>query len=45
MERNVGKYINVKILDSHHVIDLTLIPNLVVLILSIIFCLLLFRAV
>ena len=45
MERDAGKYINVEIFDSHQVIDLTHIPNLVALILSIILCLLLFQAI
>jgi hypothetical protein len=45
MERDAGKYINLEILDSHHVIDLTQIPNLLALILSIMFCLLLFQAI
>jgi hypothetical protein len=44
MGRDVGKYISVEILDSHHVIDLTHILNLVALILSMILCLLLFQA-
>ena len=45
MERDAGKYINVETSDSHQVIDLTHIPNLVALIFSIMLCLLLFQAI
>ena len=45
MERDAEKYINVEIFDSHQVIDLTHIPNLVALIFSIMLCLLLFQAI
>jgi hypothetical protein len=45
MERDVEKHINLEILDPHHVIDLTQIPNLLALLLSIILCLLLFQAI
>jgi len=45
MEGDVRKYINVRIFDSHQVTNLTQIPNLVALIFSIIFCLLLFQAI
>jgi len=45
MGKDAAEYIHVEIFDSHYVIDLTHIPNQVALIFSIIFCLLLFRAV
>jgi len=45
MGRDAGKNINVEIFDSHHLIDLTHIPNLIALIFSIILCFLLFRAI
>jgi hypothetical protein len=45
MERDAGKHINLEILDPHHVIDSTQIPNLLALLLSIILCLLLFQAI
>jgi hypothetical protein len=45
MGRDTGRYINVEICDSHQVIDLTHIPNLVALIFSIMLCLLLFQAI
>jgi len=44
MEREAGKYINVEIFDSHQVVDLTQMTNLVVLVFSIILCFLLFLA-
>ena len=45
MGRNDGKHMNVETLDSHQVIDLTLILNLVALIFSMILCFLLFQAI
>jgi hypothetical protein len=45
MERDARKHINLEILDPHHVIHLTQILNLLALLLSIIFCLLLFQAI
>ncbi|MBP1695750.1 MAG: hypothetical protein H6Q41_938, partial [Deltaproteobacteria bacterium] len=45
MGRNDGKHMNVETLDSHQVIDLTLVLNLVALIFSMILCYLLFQAI
>lgn len=45
MGRDDGEHMNVETLDSRHVIDLTLILNLVALIFSMILCYLLFQAI
>ena len=45
MERNVEKYVNVPIINSHEMFDLAEIPSLVALILSIIVCFLLFLVI
>jgi len=45
MEKDAGKHINLEILDPYHVIDSTQILNLFALLLSIVFCLLLFQAI
>jgi hypothetical protein len=45
MERGVKKRINAEICDSHQVVDLTLILNLVALVFSMILCYLLFQAI
>jgi len=45
MKRDDEKHINPEILDPHDVIDLIQILNLLALLLSIILCLLLFKAI
>jgi hypothetical protein len=44
-ERDMGKYINVEICELNQVTNLTRIPNLVALMLSMILCFLLFHAI